>query len=114
MRKLENNEKLFLVKLTHTALWCVFVAAILYVLYAGVLDRVNALVWICIGLVVIEGIVLLICRGKCPLTILGYRYTDNRRAGFDIFLPAWLAKYNKTIFTTVFAVGLALVLWRVV
>jgi hypothetical protein len=106
------KEKLFLIKLAHTAIWCVFVAAILYVLYAGIFDRVNVLVWVCIGLVVIEGVILLVCKGKCPFTIMGYKYTDNPRVGFDIFLPKWLAKYNKIIFTTIFLIGLALVLWR--
>ena len=94
-------------------IWCVLVTAILYIIYAGIFDRVNMLVWFCIGLVFIECIILLICKWKCPLTILGYRYTDNHDIGFDIFLPAWLAKHNKAIFSILFSVGLALVLWRV-
>jgi len=113
MKKLDNNTKLLLVKLTHTAIWCVFVAAILYILYAGIFDSIGPLVWYCIGLVFLEGIVLLICKWRCPLTLLGYQYTDNPQVGFDIFLPVWLAKNNKTIFTILFAVGLVLVLWRV-
>ncbi|MFT7189365.1 MAG: hypothetical protein ACI9AV_002644, partial [Sediminicola sp.] len=32
---------------------------------------------------------------------------------FDIFLPNWLAKYNKVIFTTLFIIGLGLVLIRI-
>jgi len=38
----DNNQKLFLVKLSHTAIWCLFVAAIFAVLYAGVFDRITA------------------------------------------------------------------------
>ncbi|MCL2052802.1 MAG: hypothetical protein FWG91_13905, partial [Lachnospiraceae bacterium] len=91
MKRLENSTKLNLVRLVHTIIWCVLVTAILYILYAGILDRVNMLVLFCIGLVFIECSILLICRLKCPLTLLGYRYTDNHAIGFDIFLPAWLA-----------------------
>jgi len=105
--------KLNLIKLVHTIIWCIFVAAILYVLYAGIFDKVSIWTWICIGLVFIEGAVLLICKGKCPFTILGYKYADNPQVGFDIFLPAWLAKHNKVIFSVVFFIGLGLVLWRV-
>ena len=113
MKRLNDNTKLILIKLIHTVIWCVFVAAILYILFAGIIDRVNILVLICIGLVFIEGIVLLICKWKCPFTLLGQKYTGDHHIGFDIFLPRWLAKNNKTIFSTLFAIGFALVLWRV-
>jgi hypothetical protein len=116
MKAIKNNDaddlKLLLIKLAHTAIWLLFVTAILYILYAGIFDKVNLLVWLCIGSVVVEGIVLLIFKGKCPFTIMGYKYADNPQVGFDIFLPAWLAKNNKLIFTTVFVIGLVLVLWR--
>jgi len=107
-----KDKNLFLIKLTHTAIWCVFVAAILYVLYAGIFDRVDILTWFCIGLVFIEGIILMIYKWRCPLTLLGHKYTNNPRVGFDIFLPMWLAKNNKTIFSTLFIIGFILVLWR--
>ena len=112
-KKADNDKNLFLIKLTHTAIWCIFVAAILYVLYAGIFNRVGILAWICIGLVFIEGIILLIYNGKCPLTLLGHKYTDNPMVGFDIFLPVWLAKYNKAIFSALFMIGFVLVIWRV-
>ena len=108
-----DGAKLNLIKFIHTIIWCIFVAAILYVLYAGIFDRVNIWTWICIGFVFIEGVVLLICKGKCPFTILGYKYADDTQVGFDIFLPAWLAKHNKVIFSIIFVIGLGLVLWRV-
>ena len=38
--------------------------------YAGLFDRVNALVWYCAGLIIIEFIILLIFKWKCPLTLL--------------------------------------------
>ena len=113
MKRLDNKSKLFLIKFVHTAIWSVLVIAILYVLYAGIFDGVGMLTWFCIGLIIVEGIVLLICKGKCPLTLLAYNYTDNRSVGFDIFLPVWLAEKNKLIFSTVFLVGFMLVLWRV-
>jgi hypothetical protein len=32
---------------------------------------------------------------RCPLTDVAARYTDDRRANFDIYLPEWLARYNE-------------------
>ena len=110
---MKNESKLLLIKLAHTVIWCVFVCAIFYILHAGVFDKVSPLVWICVGLVALEGAVLLACKWKCPLTLLGQKYADDHRPGFDIFLPAWLAKNNKFIFSVLFCIGLVLVLWRV-
>ncbi len=109
---LSNKKKLLIIKLTHTLVWLVMVAAIAYVCYAGVFNKINGCVWLCVALIVGEGIVLLLSKGYCPLTILARRYTDKQSVGFDIFLPVWLAKHNKFIFSTLFLAGLLLVLWR--
>ena len=42
-----------------------------------------------------------------PLTAVAARYTDDRRANFDIYLPEWLARYNKQIFGPLYAMGVA-------
>jgi len=114
MKALSSTKKLRMIKLLHTLIWCVFVSAILFVYYAGAFNKVSTLVWCCIGAVVFEGIVLMINKWKCPLTSLASNYTSYRPVGFDIFLPKWLAKHNKTIFTSLFFIGLCLVIWCVV
>ena len=71
------------------------------------------------GAAILSGIVLLECAilamndGRCPLTNLASRYTDDRRDNFDIYLPLWLARNNKSIFGTIFVLGelLVLALW---
>ena len=40
------------------------------------------------------------------------RFTENRAANFDIYLPNWLARNNKAIFGTLFIVNVLVVLWR--
>jgi hypothetical protein len=46
------------------------------------------------------------------LTGIAARYTDDRRANFDIYLPEWLARHNKTIFGALYLLGLAYLLAR--
>ena len=46
--------------------------------------------------------VLLANRMRCPLTGVAARYTDDRSANFDIYLPVWLARHNKLIFGSLF------------
>jgi len=64
------------------------------------------------GLVLVECAVLAVNRGRCPLTDLAGRLTEERRNNFDIYLPLWLARRNKAIFETLFAVGELFVLGR--
>ncbi len=64
-------------------------------------------------MIICEGAILLIFKWTCPLTVVARRYSDATENNFDIFLPEWLAKHNKTIFTTIFLAGLLLVLMRV-
>ena len=67
-----------------------------------------------IAVVLIEVLVLLSNRFRCPLTDVAARYTDDRRDNFDIYLPLWLARYNKHIFGTLFVAGVlfTLLMWR--
>jgi hypothetical protein len=106
------SRKLFYVKLTHTVIWLFYVVIIFYILYAGILNKVNLFTWVAIGLVVLEGIILILFKWKCPLTVLGAKYTEDQEVGFDIYLPQWLAKHNKAIFTTIFGIGVIIVVYR--
>lgn len=49
---------------------------------------------------------------RCPLTSMAARYTEVRRDNFDIYLPLWMARYNKLIFGTLYVAGLAFALVR--
>jgi hypothetical protein len=105
--------KLFTIKVLHTVIWAFFVFIIFYILYSALLDNINIWTWIAIALVVIEGIILLLNGWRCPFTNLGEKYTEQPEVGFDIFLPQWLARNNKTIFTTIYLLGVIMVVYRV-
>ena len=105
--------KLLAIKLIHTIIWAFFVAVIFYILYSGIANKVNLFTWIGIALIFGEGLTLLIFKMFCPLTLMARKYSDSEKDNFDIFLPNWLAKYNKQIFTTLFLAGVFIVLYRV-
>ena len=111
-----NNEpnKLLAIKLIHTIIWAFFVFVIGYILYSGITNSVTNFTWIGIGLVIGEGFVLLAFKMFCPLTLIARKYTDSQKDNFDIFLPNWLAKYNKLIFTSIFLIGIIIVAVRVI
>jgi len=59
-----------------------------------------------------EGLILLIFKGMCPLTLVAQKYSDSAKDKFDIYLPNWLARYNKLIYSTFFGVIIILLIYR--
>jgi hypothetical protein len=110
----DKNGKLLLIKWVHTLIWVFFVTIIFYITYSGITGHINAFTWISIGLIIIEGIVLLVFKMYCPLTLMARNYSNSKKDNFDIFLPNWLARHNKLIFTTIYFIGVALVLIRTI
>ena len=109
---MKQPNKLLLIKLVHTLIWAIMVAVIFFIVYSGFTDTISIYTWLGIGLILGEGLVLLWFKMSCPLTIVARNYSDSQKDNFDIFLPNWLAKHNKLIFTTIFVVGLLAVLYR--
>jgi len=107
---MNQKNSLLAIKTIHTLIWLFFVVVIFYILYSGIFNIITIYTWIGIGLIIMEGIVLLIFKMFCPLTILARRYSGSQKDNFDIFLPNWLAKNNKLIFTTIFIIGLIMVI----
>jgi len=106
-------KQLVRIKIIHTIVWLFFNLVLFYMAYAVIVNQVDKWVWIGIGLIVLEGIVLLIFKKMCPLTIMARKYSDSAKANFDIYLPNWLAKYNKLIYTSFFIVIVAGVVYRI-
>lgn len=92
------------IKALHTLIWAIFAGCIAALPVATWLGRVDCAL-VLVGVVMGEVLVLALNRGRCPLTDWAARYTDDRRANFDIYLPEALARHNKTIFGVLFAAG---------
>jgi len=93
------------VKLIHTIVWAIFASCIFAIPIFAVLG--NYFYATLLGAaVLVEVLVLLFNHWSCPLTPIAARYTSDRRANFDIYLPEWVARYNKTIFGVAYLAGL--------
>lgn len=79
------------IKVVHTIIFFILSACVLLVLYSGVANRITAWTWTAVGLILVESVVLVSCRWKCPLTILAERLGARDGAVADIFLPKWFA-----------------------
>ncbi len=107
------NTNLTTIKTIHTIIWLFFNVVLFYMAYAVIVNRIDKYVWIGIGLIISEGIVLLIFKKMCPLTILARKYSESTKDNFDIYLPNWLARHNKRIYTTFFIMIVCGILYRI-
>ena len=95
---------LTIIKLLHTLIWAFLAGSIVALPVVGVLRRFRwAAILTC--LVLLECAVLAVNGGRCPLTDLAARFTNDRAPSFDIYLPNWLAEHNKAIFGVLFIAG---------
>ena len=100
-----------MVKSIHTIVWFVFASCILAIPVFAL--RGDYLLATLLGtIVLVEVLVLVVNHWHCPLTPIAARYTHDRRANFDIYLPEWLARHNKVIFGVVYVAGLLFTLAR--
>ncbi len=102
------------IKVVHTLVFFVLSGCVVLVLYSGVSDRITRWTWVGVSLIVMEGIALASCAGKCPLTVLAERQGAIQPGVADIFLPKWFADRIFPLCGTAFLAGCILVTWRLV
>jgi uncharacterized membrane protein len=93
------------IKVLHTVVWAVMAGAIVAIPVAAYVGWLRLAAMLS-ALVMVEVVVLAMNRMRCPLTGIAARYTTDRRANFDIYLPLWLATWNKQVFGALFVIGL--------
>ncbi|WP_462254749.1 hypothetical protein [Ferruginibacter sp.] len=106
--------KLAGIKIIHTIICIFFNVVLFYMAYAVITNKIGKFVWIGIGLIILEGIVLLVFNKMCPLTIMARKFSDSNKDNFDIYLPEWLAKYNKQIYTAFFIIIVCGIIYRLI
>lgn len=109
---MQQKTKPVVVKILRTIIWAVFAGCILAIPFYRFQQRLNVSLLL-IGIVLMEVVVLALNHTRCPLTDIAARYTNERRDNFDIYLPLWLARYNKHILGTLFVFGVCytLIVW---
>ena len=109
---MKNETKLFTIKMVHTFIWVFFNFVIFYMLYAVIVNKLDKWLWIGYGLFFLEGLTLVIFKFFCPLTIIARKYSNSTKDNFDIFIPNWLAKNNKLIYTSILILIIILTIYQ--
>lgn len=100
------------IKLLHTVVWTFIVGCICGIPLAACRGQFRAAMTL-FAAVFVECVILAVNHGRCPLADAAARLTTSRAYNFDIFLPLWLARWNKMIFGSVFVLSIifAFALW---
>ncbi len=93
------------IKLIHTLVWAFFAGCIVAIPVYAWMGSIR-IAWILCAVVSFEVLILAVNNWKCPLTPIAARYTENREDNFDIYLPLWMARYNKEIFGSLYVIGI--------
>ncbi len=100
--------KLFFIKLIHIATFIFMSSCIIYVLYCGITKTYNWTLFLAVGAVFIEGLVLVFNHWQCPLTALARKYGDEKGSVTDMFYPKWFVPHVFRFSTALFVIGLVL------
>lgn len=100
------------IRALHTIIFLVMSAAVLYILYCGIVDRFDWPLYLALALVTAECIVFVGNGMKCPLTNLARAHGAEKGYVFDTFIPERLTRYTVPVFGSLFALSLVLVLYR--
>ena len=109
---MKAHTSLTITKIVHTLIWIFFNIVIFYLFFAVLYNKIDKWIWIGFSLISLEGIVLVYFKNKCPLTLVARKYSDSIKDNFDIYLPEWLARYNKLIYVSFLAVIVLLLIYR--
>ncbi|SPF42549.1 conserved membrane hypothetical protein [Candidatus Desulfosporosinus infrequens] len=110
---MSNASKLLALKIVHTTIWVFYVSILVYMYYLVFLNKIDYTFWIAVFSVCLEATIVLIFGWKCPLTVYMERYVEKNEVCSDIFLPQWLAKYNKNGYSILFFLCLILAIYRI-
>ena len=100
------------VKALHSAIFILMVVAIAYLLFAGIADYDGWPAMVAISLPAIEGVIYFGNRMRCPLTDLAESIGAENGSVTDMFMPRVLADRTFEIFTPLYLVGCALMIYR--
>ena len=100
----DQNRRLVTIKVVHTAIWAFLAGCILALPVAAWQGSFRAAAFLTL-VILLECCVLAVNGGRCPLTDLAAKYTSDRSPDFDIYMPVWLARHNKTVFGSLFVVN---------
>ncbi len=100
--RLSDAQMLFAIRLAHTVIYVVNGAACFVLLYAAITWQAGTWLWVALGLVAFEAVIMVTYRFRCPISPYAERY-GAKPDGFiyDVFIPTVFSRYTFEFFSAV-------------
>jgi hypothetical protein len=103
-----------MIKLLHTSIWIFFNLVLIYLYYAVITNQFGIWFWLGVIAYFIEFVVLLANGWSCPITFWAREYSDSPADNFDIYLPNWFARHNKTIYSVLIVILFLIYMYKMI
>lgn len=98
-----NNKKIIIIlRIIHGLITFFLIFSITYLYYTIATRKFGYFLFVAIIALILEGILLFVNKGKCPLIGIHEKYGDNK-SFFDLFLPKKVVPYI-TLFLEIVAI----------
>ena len=88
-----ENKKVFAIKFIHSILFWLMVFCLFYILYGAITRTYDWTLLTAIGVIIIDGLAIVLNHGRCPLTTLAEKHGAENGAVTHLFMPQWMARY---------------------
>jgi hypothetical protein len=106
-----KQKQIILIKTIHSIIFFFVVFCVFYLLYCAIARRYDWTLLATLGVILIEGIALLLNHWECPLTSLAKKHGAANGSVTDIFLPMWIARHTFKVSTVILAIEFILLGW---
>lgn len=108
---IKNQKAIYIVRFIH-ALVATFFICCIAILYVVALSEKSYpwVAWIVV-VMLLEGLILAINRGNCPLSFFHRKYGDNEKF-YNLFLPEKIAPYATHVLGVLTVIGIILLIIR--
>ena len=103
----KNLPGIYLIRTIHILIGLFFIGCLGYLYVAAWTGEKNLWVYLALGAILLEGVVLLFNKGECPLAPIHHRMGDDR-GFFDLFMPVSLVPYAIPFFVAVTTLAIIL------
>ena len=102
---------IWVLRLIHTLIGLIGLAAIIIIYSSAISQTYNLWLYLSLGALLIEVIVVRLNRCECPFLFFSKRYGDDKRL-LELFLPRNVARQMFTVIFIVIVIGYLLLLFR--
>lgn len=106
-----QSKMVVLIRSVHGLITVYFLSCIGLIYFFAFTNAHSVLAWVAVASIVVEGVVVSLNHGDCPLGKLHNQFGDQK-AFFELFVPSAVAKRAVPFFGLVSAVGILALLWN--